>query len=91
MKRGIDVVGVSGDRQDVSDRFRDELGLPFPLVGDPGAKIISGYGVKWPLVKMSARVTFIVERNRKVAAARKSARDIDSHVQLACSHNPASD
>ncbi len=80
------MVGVSADGQDVSDRFREELDLPFPLVGDPGAEIISTYGVKWPLLKLAGRVTFIIERDRKVGAVRKSARDINSHIELACSY-----
>lgn len=77
------MVGVSGDPQEVSDRFREELDLPFPLVGDPGATIISAYGVKWPLVRIASRVTFIIDRDRHVAAAHKSQRDIDGHVGLA--------
>ena len=78
------VVGVSSDRQEVSDRFRAELDLPFPLVGDPSATIIAAYGVKWPLVKIASRVTFIIDRDRRITGVYRSARDIDGHVRLAC-------
>lgn len=83
------MVGVSADRQEVSDRFRTELDLPFPLVGDPTAEIISAYGVKWPLLKIAGRVTFVIDRDRRVALAHKSARNIESHVRLACGFTPS--
>jgi peroxiredoxin len=84
------VLGVSADRQEVNDRFRAELDLPFPLVGDPHASIISAYRVKWPLVKIASRVTFIIDRDRRIAAAHKSARDIEGHVALAREHSSGS-
>lgn len=82
-------MGISADRQEVSDRFRAELDLPFPLIGDPAAEIISAYGVKWPLLKIASRVTFLIDRDQHVALAYKSARDIQSHVQLACGFTPS--
>ena len=35
---GSDVIGVSSDTQETNDRFRESLGLPFRLVGDPRAR-----------------------------------------------------
>lgn len=83
------MVGVSADNQETSERFRADLDLPFPLVGDPDATIISSYGVKWPILKIASRVTFIIERDGTIVAAHKSARDIDAHVRLACEFTPS--
>lgn len=83
------MVGVSSDPQRTSDEFRRSLDLPFPLVGDPNAEIISAYDVKWPLVKLAHRVTYLIRQDRTIGAVHKSARDIDSHVQLACTFDPA--
>ena len=79
------VVGVSSDDQEVADRFRESLDLPFPLVGDRKATIISLYDVKWPLIRLASRVTYLVGKDRRIRTAHKSARDIESHVQIACS------
>jgi peroxiredoxin Q/BCP len=77
------VVGVSKDRQEVSDRFRESLGLPYPLVGDPGGGILRAYKVKWPLIGVAQRVTYVVARNRKVRLAFHSELDIEAHITKA--------
>jgi peroxiredoxin len=79
------VIGVSKDRQDVSDRFRAELGLPYPLVGDPQGRILRDYEVRWPLVGLARRVTYIVGRDRRIQQVHRSELDPDSHVSGACS------
>ena len=39
------IIAVSGDEQEVSDRFRAEHDLPFNVLGDPQAKLIKAFGV----------------------------------------------
>jgi peroxiredoxin Q/BCP len=78
------VIGVSRDPQETSDRFRESLGLPFALVGDPEEKIIRAYGVRWPIVGLTQRVTFVIGRNRKVRVAFHSELDMDAHSAQAC-------
>jgi len=75
---------VSRDPQETSDRFRESLGLPFALVGDPEEKIIRAYGVRWPIVGLTQRVTFVIGRNRKVRVAFHSELDMDAHSAQAC-------
>lgn len=45
--RGADteILAISADNQQESDRFQEEYGLPFPVVGDPEGRIIRAYGV----------------------------------------------
>lgn len=88
-ERGVSIVGISGDSQTRNDAFREELDLPFPLVGDTSGDILRAYDVKWPLVRIAARVTYLVDRDRTIAAAHKSARDVSSHVEMACSWAPS--
>jgi peroxiredoxin Q/BCP len=78
------VVGVSKDPQDVSDRFRESLGLPYPLVGDPDGAILKAYKVTWPFVGLAQRVTYVVARNHKVRLAFHSELDIEAHMEKAC-------
>jgi len=77
------VVGVSKDRQEVSDRFRESLGLPYPLLGDPEGAILRASKVRWPLIGLARRVTYVVGRNRKVRLAFHSELDIEAHMARA--------
>jgi peroxiredoxin Q/BCP len=76
-------VGVSKDRQEVSDRFRQSLALPYPLVGDPEGAILRAYKVRWPLIGLARRVTYVVGRDGKVRLAFHSEMDIAAHLAKA--------
>lgn len=61
---GYEVIGVSVDRAERNDEFRDECGLRFPLVSDEGAALTGSLG----LLKQygdygtfAARVTFLLD------------------------------
>jgi peroxiredoxin len=46
--RGINVVAISVDSQDINKRQSQRLGYTFPLLSDPDAKIIRRYEVLHP-------------------------------------------
>jgi peroxiredoxin Q/BCP len=83
-KTGCEVVGVSHDTQEVNDRFRTSLGLPYPLVGDPEGTILRDYKVRWPMLGLAQRVTYVVGRDRRVRLAFHSEFDMDAHASQAC-------
>jgi peroxiredoxin Q/BCP len=74
------VVGVSGDSEERSRRFAKELALTYPLVADPKGAILRGYDVRWPLVGLAQRSTFVIGKDRKVRMALHSERDIEAHL-----------
>ncbi len=76
-------MGVSPDAQETSDRFKDSLSLPFPLVGDPEGKISAAYDVRVPLFGFVQRVTYVIGRDGKVEKAYKAMLDAESHVSEA--------
>jgi peroxiredoxin len=78
------VVGVSADTTETSGRFRASLDLPYPLVADPQGRVLRAYGVRWPLVGLARRASFVVGRDRKVQRAFSSELDADAHVTGAC-------
>ena len=78
-------MGVSADGQDKNDAFRKSLDLPFPLVGDPDGTILSAYKVRWPILGLAQRVTYVVGQDRKLLHAYRSELDAESHVAEACS------
>jgi peroxiredoxin Q/BCP len=77
------VVGVSADKPETSERFRCSLELPYPMVSDPQGHILRAYEVRWPLLGLARRVTYVVGRDGKVRSAFRSERDVDGHVTQA--------
>ena len=75
------MIGVSPDDQGRQDEFRESLKLPFPLVGNPEA--VRAWGVRWPVLGRSRRVTFVVGRDRRVLHRYVSEMDPKSHVKEA--------
>jgi len=79
---------VSADSQQRNEDFRKSLELPYPLVGDPGGAILRAYKVRWPLVGLAQRVSYVVGRDRKIESAYHSELDADAHVARACEARP---
>jgi peroxiredoxin len=75
---------VSTDTQDTSDRFRTSLLLPFPLVGDPDGAILKAYRVRWPIIGLAKRMTYVVSRDRTILSAFRSERHMTAHAGHAC-------
>ena len=83
-KAGAGVVGVSGDAQEKNDRFHEKLDLPFPLVGDPDGTILRAYKVRWPLIGLAKRATYVVGQDRTILRAFHSERNMTAHAAQAC-------
>lgn len=69
---GYQVLGVSKDAPDALRRFRDEQGLNFPLLSDPGLEVHRAYGA-WGEKSMygktvtgTIRSTFVVDEDGRV-------------------------
>lgn len=65
-ERQVTLFGVSRDSAEIHAEFRKSHQLPFTLVADENGAIAQAYGVSSPL-GMSARVTFLVDANGRVA------------------------
>ena len=74
------MVGVSKDTRETSKKFRESLALPYPLVGDPEGAIIGSYQVRWPLIGLAQRVTYLVGGDRKIRLALHREFDIEAHM-----------
>jgi peroxiredoxin Q/BCP len=79
-KQGADVFGISGDTVEDQEKFHKAHNLNFTLLADPEAKIISLYGSKIPLMKMSKRWTFIIDNELKIRSIEK---DVDPAMDAA--------
>ena len=78
-----EVVGVSVDDAITHDRFAREHGLTFPLVADPDRKLARLYGatsIVRDVMGVSARITYVIARNGRIAAVFDSAVRASQHV-----------
>jgi peroxiredoxin Q/BCP len=74
---GIEIVGVSPDDEASHDKFRQNMGIPYPLVADTKNEISKKYGV-YGLKKFMGReymgvnrTTFLVDKTGKIVKAFK--------------------
>ncbi len=74
-----EVFGISVDSPFVTRRFREELGLPFPLLSDFNHDVGAAYGVLYEdyfgLRGVARRAAFVVGPNGRIAYAWVSERD----------------
>jgi peroxiredoxin len=74
-----DVFGISVDSPFVTRRFREELGLPFPLLSDFNHVVGASYGVLYEdyfgLRGVARRAAFVVDMDGRIAYAWVSERD----------------
>ncbi|HET6638023.1 MAG TPA: redoxin domain-containing protein, partial [Gemmatimonadota bacterium] len=74
-----DVFGISVDSPFVTRRFREELGLPFPLLSDFNHDVGAAYGVLYEdyfgLRGVARRAAFVVGTDGRIAYAWVSERD----------------
>jgi peroxiredoxin Q/BCP len=59
-KRGAVVLGVSADDADSHRRFASKYKLPFPLLSDPGHKVMAKYGAYGEKVLYGKRTTGVI-------------------------------
>jgi peroxiredoxin Q/BCP len=64
---GAEIVGVSLDSIQSHDRFAKKYQLPFPLISDKDKRVSTAYGVLRDIGLSANRVTFIIDKNGKVA------------------------
>jgi peroxiredoxin len=65
---GAHVVGISTDDESTQCKFAESVRANFPLIGDADKSISKAYGVLWPLLGVTRRVTFVVDPQRRVEA-----------------------
>lgn len=76
---GASIVGISTDDSDTQCKFAESLRAPFPMIGDRSKAISQAYGVLWPLVGLTRRVTFVVGPDMKIEAVFHHELNIEAH------------
>ena len=65
--QGVGLAAISVDEPADSRALAEKLGLPFPLLSDPEAKVIEAYGVAMAGERIAVPATFVVRPDRTIA------------------------
>jgi peroxiredoxin Q/BCP len=63
------IVGVSTDSAESHQAFKEKYGLPFPLIPDPQKRIVSLYQANGFLGFITARITYVIDKESVIRAA----------------------
>jgi peroxiredoxin Q/BCP len=74
------VIGVSADTPERAASFRQSLEVPYPMVGDPQGAILRSYKVRWPLLGLAQRVSYLIGRDRRIQSAYHSELNAKAHI-----------
>lgn len=74
------VLGASNDPVEKNRAFREKFGLTFPLLCDPGGKVLAAYGVLKPDGSSAARSTFLIGADGRILRVWEKVK-VDGHVQ----------
>lgn len=77
----VDVFGISRDSLTSHEAFKKEHKLPFHLLSDKQGKVVKAYKVHIPIVGMSKRVTYLLDKNHKIVEIVKDMFDADLHIR----------
>ena len=64
--KGVQVLGVSGDKPDAQKAFRDKFKFPFPLIADDDGKVAAAFGVPAMKPGIFKRTSFLVKGGKIV-------------------------
>lgn len=78
---GIEVIGVSSDTHETQCEFAQSTGASFPMVGDAGGALLERFRVRWPLVGLAMRVTYLVDARGTIRGVFHHELDVGKHVE----------
>ncbi|WPR76607.1 peroxiredoxin [Algoriphagus sp. NG3] len=77
----IPVLGISKDDIETHERFKKEHKLPFDLLSDPSGEVCKSYDALIPLIKMPKRVTYLIDKDHKIAAVFSDMFESKGHIE----------
>ena len=76
---GAALVGISTDDHETQCKFAGSLRTTFPMIGDVDGAIAAAFDVRWPLVGLAQRVTYVLSPTRVVLGAFHHELSIEKH------------
>lgn len=78
---GIDVIGISRDTLGTHLRFKEQYELPFELLSDTDGTVAKKYKALIPIVKITKRVTYLLDENHIIVSVCKKFLEGEEHVK----------
>ena len=81
--RSLDVAVIGVSRDDVAThlRFQREHNLPFELLADVAGEVSAAYQALVPVLRINRRVTYLLDKNHRVAAVFENMFSADQHAR----------
>ncbi|MDA0315719.1 MAG: peroxiredoxin [Bacteroidetes bacterium] len=76
----IPVFGISRDGLATHEKFKKTHRLPFELLADESGKVCKAYDALLPLIKMPARITYLLDSNHRIAGVFQGLFENKAHV-----------
>ncbi len=77
---GAEVIGISCDEMPRQCEFAAAQSVSFPMIADPDRAISHAYDVLLPIIHISHRVTYVLDRNLKIAGRFKHEFQVSRHL-----------
>lgn len=77
----IRVIGISRDSLQNHYKFKKAYNLPFELLSDKEGKVARLYEASFPLIRLTKRITYLLNSEHKIVAIYESLFGATSHIQ----------
>jgi thioredoxin-dependent peroxiredoxin len=77
---GAEVIGISCDELPRQCEFAASQSVSFPMIADPERTISHAYDVLLPIIPISHRVTYVLDREHKIAGRFKHEFAVSRHL-----------
>jgi peroxiredoxin Q/BCP len=77
----VAIIGISSDNVETHRRFKAVHALPFELLADEQGKVASLYKAIIPVLRVTRRVTYLLDQEQTVAAVYENLFAADKHVR----------
>lgn len=77
----IEVIGISTDDPKTHMRFKKQFELPFTLLADTDGRVSKLYGAKLPILNVSSRISYLIDKNHEIVSVYKNFFDGEAHIK----------
>lgn len=80
--RGVRIIGISAQKPQTHERFKDKYNVPFQLLSDPGRTVARAYQATAAFGLLPRRITYLIDQDQRIADAAQASFSLDAHRQL---------
>ncbi len=77
----IPVIGISRDSVALHKKFKEHYNLPFELLSDPDGWVADKYEALIPIVKITKRVSYLINENKEVIGSYTNFFNAEQHIK----------